>query len=64
MRSLVGAAAPLGPPLSGCVSEVWLGRRDAMATVGDAILKNVATATRFEATLGLPKLKFGFDGDI
>lgn len=59
-------AEPMGTPLAGCATEVWLGRRDAMDAIQAAVLKNVSTNSKFDAialVLELPKFSFGFDGD-
>ena len=59
-------AAPLGEGFSTCAVDVWNGHRDAMDAVKALVLKHVSTLSRFDtvaARFGLPKLKFGFDGD-
>jgi hypothetical protein len=62
----MGYASPLGSTLSGCATDVWLGRRDAMEAIEALVLKNVGTNARFDRLteeIGFPKLDFGFDGD-
>ena len=59
-------AGPLAPPLSGYATEIWTGRRAGFEAVAGGILKNTSTNARFDAivaTLDLPRLSFGFDGD-
>ena len=59
-------ATPLGAPLSGCATEIWIGRRAAFEAISSSLLKNTSTNTKFDAivtALDLPRLTFGFDGD-
>ncbi|MBY6243250.1 RNA ligase [Methylosinus sp. Sm6] len=59
-------ASPLGPLLSTCAADAWLGRRDPLEAVEALVLKNVASNARFDrfaSDLGLPTLEFGFDSD-
>jgi RNA ligase len=59
-------AAPLGAPLSGYATEIWIGRRAALEAISSGLLKNTSTNAKFDAivtALDLPRLTFGFDGD-
>jgi hypothetical protein len=59
-------ATPLGAPLSGYATEIWIGRRAAFEAISSSLLKNTSTNAKFDAivsALDLPRLTFGFDGD-